>query len=445
MYNPSLLGFEKGPALTKSKSAKIDDYWTLVSIPEDIPKKTAIDNITTFLSGIVAMEIPTSLMCNVDCVYCYIREKWFKNTHVSVDSVSKILDVGLKHVLDFNTSVEDKYISSWGAEPFCNLDTLEYLINFCKDNNVKHTYLSTNGTVLNQRVKNILYNMFAYYKENNLIDSASIQISLDGPQHVQDKYRPMYSGESNYYTIMKFISYMNELAKDLQVNNRLYTLCSTIYLDDNSLSTYKDAIKFFTDMDNESVFSTRLPIRIENSKNFTKADTDKLYEMIKEGTEILIEKSKKTGIGFLDFYASKLFETTCRIDGWPRCSAMNTQIAIDVDGSMYMCHGPVTNSNIKPFHVFGNVLDGIIDYRRYVSVMDRMYSDIAFRSICKTCNLGMRCPGSLCGSCPPVGDSNNLEPVRFNIHLCNLYQRCYPLWQQQYEQYLKCKKEKCHE
>jgi radical SAM protein with 4Fe4S-binding SPASM domain len=438
MFSTSLMGFEKGPAFIKSKSTKIDDYWTITNIPNDIPKKTATNNIKNFLNEIVALEIPTSLMCNANCTYCYIREKWLKNTHIKPEEISQVVQKSWDNILQFGDNENNKILTSWGAEPFCNLDTLDYLMTFCKHHGAMLN-LSTNGTILNKRVKEMLYNMYKHYivaTETNL-GVPSFQISLDGPKHIQDRFRPLYSRHSSYDKVMQFIDYMKELSIELNINERLYSLCSTVYLGDDSLEVYKDAIEFYLDDSNLDIYSPHLPIRIENSKDFNKEDAKLFYEMIKMSTELIIEKSKKTGKAYMDNYATKLFGSTCRITGWPRCSAMNTQLGIDIDGSIYMCHGPITTTKIKPFHVFGNVLDGIIDYRRFISVMDRMYADTAFKSICKTCDLGLNCPGALCRSCPPVADSVNMEPVNFNIHMCNIYKKCYPLWKKQYEQYQK--------
>lgn len=438
MLNPSILGFKKGPAFTKSNEEKIDNYWTLTGIPGDIPKKTAVNNVKNFLSEIVSLEIPTSLMCNCNCGYCYIREKWLKNTIVSVSEIQSIVEKGWKHILEFEPKNDTRALTAWGAEPFCNLDTLEYLINFCIDHKAD-IGLSTNGTILNERVKILLFNMYKQYinlkSDNSYVPT--FQISLDGPKHIQDIYRPMYSEQSNYDRVMEFINFINDISSELNINRKLYSLCSTIYLGVNSVEIYKDAVDFFTDITNDTIYSPLLPIRLENSKNFTKHDAELFYDIIKESTEFLIEKSKKTGEAYLDNYASKLFLETSRIDGWPRCSAMNSQLAIDIDGSMYMCHGPITTTKLKPLHCFGNILDGVIDYRRYISVMDSIYADTAFKSICKSCDLSIKCTGNICCSCPPSSMSGNDEPVNFNIHMCNIYKKCFPLWEKQFTQYQK--------
>lgn len=438
MYKSFLLGCESGPAFSESTQGQINDHWDLVGIPLDIPVTTAVNNVKRFLSEIVAMEIPTSLMCNCDCTYCYIREKWLKNTHVKLDDVKAITEAGWKHLLNFGNDSSVKGISSWGAEPFCNLDTLEYIVDFCIEHNASIN-LSTNATILNDRVKSFIYKMYKHFivSMEGKLGTPSFQISLDGPKHIQDTYRPMCSEQSNFDKVMEFIDFMNKVKEEFKINKDLYSLCSTIYLGDNGIEAYKDAINYFTDSDNKLIYTPVLPIRIENSRNFTKHDSELFYETIKEGTNLLIEKSKKTGEAYIDNYAAKLFLSASRIEGWPRCSAFNTQLGLDLDGSMYMCHGPITTTKIKPFHWFGNVIEGIIDYRRYISVMDSMYSDTAFKSICKSCDLSTKCLGSICSSCPPTGSANNFEPVNFNIHMCNAYKKCFPLWESQYDQYTK--------
>ncbi|NCC70277.1 hypothetical protein EOM09_01710 [bacterium] len=441
MFSPNLLGFSKGPAHIKSKEVKLNDYWKIVNIPLDIPSNTAINNIKSFLSEIVAIEIPSSLMCNCNCLYCYIREKWLKNTLVTVEEIKKITELSWKHILCFDDdNKKEKVISSWGAEPFCNVPTLDYLVDFCIDNKMIINF-STNGTILNESIKKMIYKYYKNCVEKNM-PIKSFQISLDGPKNIQDKYRPMYSGESNYDHVIKFIDFLEEVQRELGICQQLYSLCSTIYLSDSeeeSLQIYKESIDFFTNKSERRFYNPILPIRIENSKNFTKKDADLFYKIIETSTEFLIEKSEKVKEGFLDNYASKLFLDSGRIDGWPRCSAMNTQVSVDIDGTLYPCHGPITTSFLKPFLAFGNLIDGIIDYRRFISVLDGIYSDITFKSVCKNCEIGKTCAGNICFSCTPVALANNYEPVNFNIHMCNIFQKCFPLWKKQYEQFLKFK------
>ena len=432
MFSTNILGYKKGPANNiKLKECSLDNDWKIINIPFDIPNKVAINNIKSFLTNISALEIPSSLMCNCNCIYCYIREKNLKNTYISVDSIKLITEESQKNIFKYSKNNE-KYISSWGAEPLCNLNTLEYLIDFCIENNY-YLNFSTNGTIINKKVEELFYKLFSYYKNNNM-KIQTIQISLDGPKDIQDIYRPLYSNESNFENISKFISFLDNLAEQLKINHSLYTFCSTIYLDENCINTYKKSIDFYTNIENKKFYVPILPVRLENSRNFTKIDSEFFLQIIKESTEFLIEKSKRTGEAYLDFYAARIFLNSSRVDGWPRCSAMNTQIAIDIDGSLSMCHGSITTSKLKPLLQFGNVLNKTIDYRKYISSIDAIYSDMNFRSICKTCEI-FQFSGPLCIACPPTGLSINEEPVNFNIHMCNIYKKCLPYWKLQYENY----------
>lgn len=292
MFNSSILGFKKGPALNKSKTEKIDNYWTLIGIPEDIPKKTAINNVKNFLTKICSIEVPSSLMCNANCVYCYIREKWLKNTIVTIDEIKKIVELSYKEVFKFNKDKNSFNITAWGAEPFCNVDTLEYILNFCIENNCT-TNLSTNGTIVNNRIKELLIKFYRHCKENN-IKYSTIQISLDGPKHIQDKYRPLYNNESNFNKVEKFIEMMNSIALELDIKEKLYTFCGTLYLNETCIKDYNDSIEFYIDLFKKNHYDSNIiPIRIENSKSFTKKDADLFYKLIEESTNLLIKKVKK--------------------------------------------------------------------------------------------------------------------------------------------------------
>jgi radical SAM protein with 4Fe4S-binding SPASM domain len=417
-----------GPA--KNKTYSLDCLGTKIkNIPEDIPKETAYKVAAEFINGICALELPTSLLCNCNCTYCYITEKWLKNKQISKNDIEKIL----KASVDMFFKIENKnknnrfYMSAWGAEPFCNMDTLELIVDYCIENNMKFN-TSTNGTNNSDRAKKLLYKIFESKITSNL------QISVDGPKEIQDKNRPLYNSKiSTFDENVKFIQYINDISKELGINKRLYHICSTLNIHDGLKEDYLKCCEFFLDPSNSLFVNDHLPMRVENHICINKNQSDIIYDTITASLDYM----KRTKRYALDYYSGSLFlNNSIGFNKYVECSAGNTQIAIDVDGSIYPCHGPVTNTKIKEKFLIGNVFDKVLDFKRIIYIYDVFSRKFLYSGICKNCPLITACDGFLCFSCPVAfcsidGCATSYEPLR-----CKLYQSLYPTWKEMYDLYI---------
>lgn len=426
MYTPRMFGEKTGPAKISSYEIKLNNYFMVTDIPEDIVDGDAAHNIQSFLDNICAIEIPSSLMCNCNCQYCYITEKWMKNKVIKKDIIKKILDESNEKILS-QSIPEIKYISAWGAEPFMNLPTLEEILVFCKENKMRFN-TSTNGTILTEKAKELMDYMF----KNNLADS--IQISLDGPEYIQNKNRPMYNGENTFNKTMKFVEFMNQYRNEKRQG---FSICSTIYLSDNVIQEYEDCIRFFGNPDN-IIFNEIMPMRIENHRTYDNELSDLFVSVIKKTSEVFEELSCKYNTKYMDYYATQLYLDTSRKDGFPYCSAMNSQIAIDIDGNMYMCHGPITTTELKPYFCFGNLFEGKLNYKAIIASLDMIFGWTVHAGFCKKCPLiDKKYVGMLCKSCPPSDMSLNHCPYKFDYFRCKSYKESLKYWDKMYERWIK--------
>ena len=416
-----------GPAYNGSNTTMLDNGMKLINIPKDIDVEEAKRQTQMWLSGLCAVEYPSSLMCNLNCRYCYITDRHMKNKVVSVESLQKIMPLVEEKILRFCPDKQmshgpDIHISAWGAEPFCNLDTLELLVDYCTRNNFKFG-TSTNGTNISDRAIGIARKIFS----SGI--STSIQVSLDGPEYIQNQNRPYFSGEGSYKHTTQFVRELNKIQKQLHIDHRLYTFCSTIYLEDGVKEKYIDIINFFAHPSSE-MFCGATGGRIENHLVYGPKTRDMFVDVVSAGADRIIEIMRETHIPLTDFYAGKIFADTCRCNGYPECSGCNTQIGADIDGSLYICHGPITSPQIKPEFTIGNIFLDVLDYRAIMCGIDYMH--------CKTLSYGMcaECPvmqhpeatGHLCFSCPPGSISMDGHPSNIDFYRCQAYQRLMPKW-----------------
>lgn len=422
-YNESMYGRRHGPAHIGGYSAKTDKF-TLTNIPKDISEDQAIKVFNAWHGNIVAAEIPTSLVCNLDCKYCYITDKWLKNIQVSPDTINSILTL-IKQRLFINTT-QPKSITPWGAEPFANLDTLELVFDFVEQEGY-NLGTSTNGTILNTRSMGILERMV---RNKNITNQ--LQISLDGPKHIQDTYRCSYDKSGSFDRVMEFIGFMHDLDKAYREGKRSYHCCSTIFLSDKTKQEYLDAIQFFGDKSNELVFTSTMPMRVINHILYTPEYRDIFIETMEASIDLLGELSDKNKMVMEDFYIAMSIHKE-RHYGCDHsfCSAMHSHVGIDLDGGMYLCHSPITSPSIKPQFLFGNLFEGTIDYRAWVKSLDMFSCKMVSYDLCRKCNIVQEngC-SNVCLDCPANYVAIDGLPMNYDPYRCEAMKHMYPQWKQ---------------
>ncbi|MBU0847674.1 4Fe-4S cluster-binding domain-containing protein [Patescibacteria group bacterium] len=424
-YDLDDLGYQyRGAASTKLDKMEIGP-WTIIDIPQHVDNVE--QEVKTFLDKIVAVEIPTSLKCNLRCKYCYISDPRMKNKEVSKEIVTKILEEFSKKFPKWIDNKDKVFISPWGAEPFMNIDTLEACYEFLHEKYGKDKYVlgtSTNGTIWSKRTSEWFTNLI---NDNALRD---IQISLDGPPEVHDRYRPLAGGKPTFKLIESFSKNFFDLMKELGVKEKKHHFCSTIHLLDPEFpNMWTKAAEFFSEPNQWYTSLPNLPMRMSGEDLYSVREIERFIEAQKLILEV-IRKRAKEGINVIDFYTSKLFmDIQCRTkNAFPFCSAMNSQLGIDVDGSIYPCHGPITTPEYKPYLWIGNLFDGVISYSKLKRNLYYQYGSIWNRAKCVSCPIYHYSSGSICWSCPPHNLAVTGEPSIDNVLKCIAYTESFPYW-----------------
>lgn len=121
--------------------------------------------------------IATNSSCNLNCIYCYERDK--NKLEFDVDEAFNVIDEQLKTKTQFGTKIK-----LHGGEPFMVFPKIKQLCECLWEKEYPeyyHFHLTTNGTLVHDDIKEWLY------KHR---DKITIKLSLDGSKKSNDINRP---------------------------------------------------------------------------------------------------------------------------------------------------------------------------------------------------------------------------------------------------------------
>ncbi|WP_213864431.1 anaerobic sulfatase maturase [Vibrio crassostreae] len=145
------------------------------------------------------MSKPTGSVCNLDCDYCFYleKEKLYPERNTNWKMSDETLEVYIEqHILAQHT---DHVTFAWqGGEPLMmGIEFYQKAVQlqnkYAKGKSIENT-LQTNGLLLNNE-------WCQFFKKNHFL----IGISIDGPEHLHDKYRTSRSGKGSYRKVVQAI------------------------------------------------------------------------------------------------------------------------------------------------------------------------------------------------------------------------------------------------
>ncbi|MEO0253273.1 MAG: radical SAM protein [candidate division WOR-3 bacterium] len=150
--------------------------------------------------------------CNLRCKYCiYSGVYWYERKYSNNFAKIEIIKKGLEYFLNNSQNSSKIYISFYGGEPLLRKNVIKEVIEWVKNNfrinqNV-FFIIDTNGTLINE--KNI--EMFI---KNKII----LQISLDGPKGIHDRYRVDKKGKGTFDKVLQNIKKIRKINKEYYEN-----------------------------------------------------------------------------------------------------------------------------------------------------------------------------------------------------------------------------------
>ncbi len=164
-------------------------------VPNDVDEHFLVKNRMMegrFDKSYLSLTIAPTMACNFRCVYCF-EQGHYGNKSMDKKTQESIIQFVEKQI----SNIKRLNIVWYGGEPLLALPVVENLslkfIELCKTHNVQYNAsIVTNGFLLTREVAQKL-------KEWR-VDFA--QITVDGPQEIHDKRRPLVNGAGSYQTIM---------------------------------------------------------------------------------------------------------------------------------------------------------------------------------------------------------------------------------------------------
>lgn len=194
---------EVAKELSSAKSVEIYDIYLeeLLNFAERKPvlprsRRPNITNEHLYFTNLKSLQDLTLVVCedcNLRCEYCYLIEKLNKRSYMNKAVCLKALKLFFEH------AQSPIHISFYGGEPLLNFDIIKsatlYALEEAKKRNMKCSFgLVTNGTICSEDI-------FAFLNHHKFI----VNISLDGPAEIHDRFRKFKSGKSTFDVILNNI------------------------------------------------------------------------------------------------------------------------------------------------------------------------------------------------------------------------------------------------
>lgn len=188
--------------------------------------------------------------CNLNCSYCPVSGKYTATQYKKSDMDPEICFKALEFFHTNSLNTETPYISFYGGEPLTRFDLIKKTVSFIRQKRDGDKYcfsLTTNGTLLNREIVDFLV-QYDFH----------INVSLDGPEHVHDRYRITRDGKGSFNAIKESLELIKTHSPEFYSNN--VSISCVIappfdYID--------DILQFF--LNDEVIRDIRVKGRIKNS------------------------------------------------------------------------------------------------------------------------------------------------------------------------------------
>lgn len=152
----------------------------------------------------LTITVVLNLDCNFSCTYCYEGSR--KGHRYMTEEVAEDLLQFIK--TRFTDKKDTLVVDFYGGEPLLSLPLIERLsrslISFAENRNASYfSTMVTNGSLLKRSVGEKLA----------ALGLRSVKVTLDGPAHIHDRYRPFASGAGSFDIILKNVGACQDLFK----------------------------------------------------------------------------------------------------------------------------------------------------------------------------------------------------------------------------------------
>ncbi len=343
----------------------LEQYFIENSFYKDIP----INKADKSDIKIVDLTLHSTFNCNLNCKYCFIKEKT-ASKDLTFEMAKTFIDMMMSY---FNEAVHFNIDLTGSGEPLLNMKLLDEVVSYAKilRNNTNKTILisfATNGTLLTKEIIDYLVKEQIYFG-----------VSLDGDKATNDEYRISKNYKSVYKKVISNIKKLKNkefMGAATTITNRNLDLIKTIkalrkYFHVISMKPIREVDGHFGAFDENSI------------KQLMNSYTN-LFEFILNET-LLANYKYITAILKSDDYFGKFIKRVISNSLIAsRCAAGVSKFSLTSDGFIYACGAGV---NYDDF-IIGDIHNGIDNLK-----IEILY-DIQFKkTYCQNCWAKFLCGG----------------------------------------------------
>jgi uncharacterized protein len=323
--------------------------------------------------------------CNLCCKYCFVKE------HNSIIMTNEIAKKGVDYFFSdaYKSNYDNINFDFCGGEVFLCIDTLNYLINYIKENIEKTKKWKTfsfniisNGTLLSEP------NVREFIIKNN--ELLHLSISLDGNKYIQDTNR-----DNSFDRIMDNIDFWKQLKNGIKIKT---------VINHNSLPSLYEDMKFLLSL---NVKKIKTSLVTENS-DWEDGDDELFYNQLILLADYIIDNHINTNIALFNY---SLFINTNNKKR--ACYAGLYGQAIFYDGDILPCGKLKSNDGINSL---GNVFTGITPKKLLPLYFYENKQKLYTENNCKDCKVK-----SYCRDCMGLSFSETGSIFNMVSHNCKMY------------------------
>jgi uncharacterized protein len=327
----------KNGTLSPSDEAKLTELGMIV--PDRAEEKRAvfsqIDSMNALNSGLNITAV-LNLDCNFACLYCFEGNMKGKNLYMSNETADRLIDFVKQQFTDNKKTLR---IDFYGGEPLLSTGLIKYisqsLKSFTETRGASYEFtIVTNGSLLTRKTS----------EELKPLGLKSVQITLDGPADIHNRYRPFKSGNGSFDTIIRNIRDTWDILKigiggNFEQNNYHKFLQLLEYLQDEGLTPDKiSSVKFAP--------VTKRPEGVASRTDFNNGCMSINEPWLVQAEGLLRKEILKRG-----YYTPKPTPMPCMIE-------IRDAYVVNFDGFIYKCPAFLGKKNFAA----GDLKNGVKDY-----------------------------------------------------------------------------------
>jgi uncharacterized protein len=144
------------------------------------------------------LELTTN--CTLNCTYCNVSGKYAQRDRVPTDMSRETIWQSVDYFYENSRNTTAPSISFYGGEPLIKFNTIKEVVNCVSkkiDGDKYNFNLTINGTIFNKEIAD-------FFIEHDF----AVNVSLDGPEHVNDRYRHSRKGGGSFETIKRNLQFL---------------------------------------------------------------------------------------------------------------------------------------------------------------------------------------------------------------------------------------------